>query len=295
MTRISFVLFAAAACACAALQSGGASSNGIWVQYETKLEPPSPPISHHGGGVLTENNIIKRHLCNFSNKTYIGYDLTVEAVGDGRYKLRIAPLTITPAKMDEIFSEARGWSALPLPAQPVTQTVRAGETIAFDLLVNPSTGQRVVEYLRIKGNDRQVVTVTGPARDFTPADAEIEISEPRISVNGELYKGTEKFRGGVSGPAVWMDLDGHGRFVFSLAPRPDLGLHRAGEIRGTTMTWRSGGNTYTITTDKRITTGSGAYFLYVFHDPNHRPPAPLPAGSMGLSAGPKPEAAFRRM
>jgi hypothetical protein len=279
------------------LQSGSATSNGVVIRYETKLEPATPPINNHGGGTLTENNVIKRHVCNMVTRTYFGYDLTAEAVGDGTYRLRIAPLTITPQKMDEIFSKHPGWSPLPLPAQPVTQIVRPGEVIALDLFVNSSTGQKVIEYLRVAGgNNRQVVTVEGPARDFTPADAEIDLSEPRLSINGQPFKGTRNMAGGVSGPAIWMDIDGHGRFVFSLAPRPDLGMSRAGEIRGTTMTWRSGGNTYTMTNDKPIATGSAAYNLYVFHDPTFLPPGSqkLDTGWIGMSAGPKPDPAIRR-
>ena len=200
--------------------------------------------------------------------------------------------------MDEIFNKHPGWSALPLPAQPVTQVVRPGEVIALDLFVNSSTGQKVVEYLRVAGGNanRQVVNVDGPARDFTPADAEIDLSEPRLSINGQPFKGTRNMAGGVAGPAVWMDIDGHGRFVFSLAPRPDLGMNRAGEIRGTTMTWRSGGTTYSITTDKPIATGSAAYNVYVFHDPTFLPPGSqqMDAGWIGMSAGPKPDPAIRR-
>jgi hypothetical protein len=45
------------------LMTGGADSNGVWLSYETGLEPPSPSIRQHGGGTLTENHVIKRHIC----------------------------------------------------------------------------------------------------------------------------------------------------------------------------------------------------------------------------------------
>jgi hypothetical protein len=279
----------------AAIQSGGASGdNGVYVQYEMKLEPPVPPITSYGGGVAVEKNVIKRHIVNYANKTYFGYDLTAEDAGDGRYRLRFAPLTITPEFMSRTYKGTSGWSSLALPTQPVTHTIRAGETIALDLFVNPSTGQKLIDYLRVENNSRQPVTVEGAARDFSPADAEIELSDPAISIDGKRFG--KSSRGGISGPAVWIDLDGHGRFVFSLAPRPDLGLRRAGEIRGTTMTWRSGSSTYVIETDKPIASGSAAYHLYVFHDPSFRPPGHenLDRGWIGMSAGPKPDAAFRR-
>ncbi|HSB17990.1 MAG TPA: hypothetical protein VLE22_26300 [Bryobacteraceae bacterium] len=284
MKLVSLILLTLSAYG-AQLMSGGASSNGVWVSYETRLEPDSPSIRKHGGGTLTEKNVIKRHLCNFDNNTYFGYDLVAEPLGGGRYRLRFAPLTITPRKMSEIFSEANvsNWTPLPLPREPATLEIQAGETVALDLFVNPSTGQKVTDYLTIKGDERQVVHVAGPARDFGPEDATIEISFPNVSVDGTPLVSSQ---GGVSGQAVWIDLPGHGRFVFSLAPHPDLGMQKAGEIRGTTMTWRTGGHEYTITTDKPIASGSRAYNLYVFH-------IPRTANYFGMSAGAKPDDPIR--
>ncbi len=96
------------------------------------------------------------------------------------------------------------------------------------------------------------------------ANKDAVLSCPRVVVDGKNIASSE---GGISGDAVWIDLPGHGRFVFSLAPRLEIGMQRAGEIRGTTMSWRSGGHHYTITTDKPIASGSRAYNLYVFHIP----------------------------
>jgi hypothetical protein len=267
---------------------GSASSNGVWVKFDTRLEPGSPPIRKHGGGTLTEKNVIKRHLCNFDNNTYFGYDLTAEPAPGGRVGLRFAPLTITPEKMSEIFHEERHrvpiWTPLPLPGGSVAMEVRPGETVALDLFVNPSTGQKVTDYLTVKGSERQEVRVAGPARDFSPEDATIEISSPQLSVDGKALTSSEA---GISGQAVWLDIPGHGRFVFSLASLLDLGMQRAGEIRGTTMTWRARGHEYAITTDRPIASGSGAYHLYVFH-------IARTAEHFGMSAGPRPDDPIRR-
>lgn len=132
------------------LMSGGADSNGVWVRYETRLEPPSPPINHHGGGTLTEKQIIKRHICNFDNNTYFGYDLTIRPLQDGRYEMVFEPLSITPAKMSEIFPKVSNWTLLARPNGPASMQVRAGETVALDLFSNSSTGQKVTDYLTIR-------------------------------------------------------------------------------------------------------------------------------------------------
>ncbi|MDQ2946353.1 MAG: hypothetical protein M3Y27_10500 [Acidobacteriota bacterium] len=277
--RIASFLFFSISAYGANLMSGGASSNGVWVNYETRLEPGSPTIARHGGGTLTEQNVIKRHVCNFDNDTYFGYDLSVETLDGGRYRFRFAPLTITPRKMSEIFTKVSNWTPLPLPGGPVTMEVRAGETIALDLFVNPSTGQKLTDYLTIKGNERKQLQVDGAPRDFSPEDATIELSSPRVIIDGKNVASAE---GGISGEAVWIDLPGHGRFVFSLAPRLDIGMQKTGEIRGTTMTWHAAGSDYMITTDKPIASGSRAYNLYVFHIPRN-------VQSFGMSAGARPE------
>ncbi|MGH9632508.1 MAG: hypothetical protein ACRD7E_29735 [Bryobacteraceae bacterium] len=280
--RLSLILLSISAYG-ASLLTGMASSNGVWVSYETRLEPGSPPIRKHGGGVLTEKNVIKRHMCNFDNNTYFGYDLTVEPLAEGRYRFQFAPLTITPQEMSKLFDEVPNWTALPLPDEPVTMEVMAGQTVALDLFVNPSTGQKLTDYLTIKGSKRPPADIAGPARDFKVEDATIEISQPEVRVDG---KAVASWPGGISGQAVWIDLPGHGRFVFSLAPRPDLGMQKSGEVRGTTMRWRTGKHEYTIETDKPVASGSRAYNLYVFH-------IPRTVESFGMSAGPRPDDPIR--
>ncbi len=287
MKMISLMLFsflAQGAQPGAKLMSGGVSSHGISADFETRLVPGSPPIQRHGGGTLTEGHVIKRHLCNFDNLTYFGYDLTMEALPEGRVRLRFAGLTITPPKMSEIYKEVPNWTALPLPAAPATLDVKVGETVALDLFVNRSTGQKVTDYLTIEGSERVEARVEGPARDFSADDVDIAISSPKVNVDG---KPAFSWGGSIAGQAVWVDLPAHGRFVFSLLPRPDLGMQRLGEIRGNRMTWRLGGHDYAIAASKPIAPGSRAYHLYVFA-------IPRAVTEFGLSAGPRPDDPIRR-
>src|SRR5579864_6509790 len=77
------------------LMTGNASVNGVSFSYETRLEPPEPPISKFGGGALThDNKVVKRHLCDFAQKKCFGYDLTMEPLADGRCRLEFSPLTM---------------------------------------------------------------------------------------------------------------------------------------------------------------------------------------------------------
>jgi hypothetical protein len=203
------------------LMSGGASSHGVWVRYVSRLEPGSPPIHKVGGGVLTSKDIIKRHLCNFDNNTYFGYDLTVEPIVDNRFLLLFAPSSLSPQDITGFFKEVSFWTPLPLPDGPTTMEARAGETVALDLFVNPSTGQKVTDYLTIDNNEREQSHVTGDTHDFSAEDATIAIMSPHVSVDGKQVISSQ---GGISGSGVVVDIPGNGRFIFSLAPRYVRGL-----------------------------------------------------------------------
>src|SRR5215467_1410292 len=109
MKRISFLLILPfTSVLWAQLMTGNGHVNGVSFSYETKLEPPDPPIGKFGGGTLThDNKIVQRHLCDFTQRKYFGYDLKMETLFDGRYLLEFSPLTITPAKMTEIFDSVK--------------------------------------------------------------------------------------------------------------------------------------------------------------------------------------------
>ena len=239
---------------------------------QCRLEPPDPPISKFGGGALThDNKVVKRHLCDFAQKKCFGYDLTMEPLADGQFRLEFSPLTITSAQMDNLFPEVKGWTLLPMPQHPATQILHPGDTLALDLFVNPSTGQKIVDYIKVQGGHRRLLSATGSPHDFSGEEGWLEIRAPRLTINGKPLESTANYRGGVGGSPVWIYVNGHGRFIFSLAPRWDLGLQKAGEIRGSTPTWRWGSDEFELNADKRIAPGGGAYNVYVFNDVSYRP------------------------
>ena len=105
--------------------------------------------------------------------------------------------------------------------------MRGGETVALDLFVNPTTGQKIVDYLTVEGGAKRVFTSTGNARDFSLDDISLELSKPRLSINGKLAQQAEVT---ISGPSMCIYLAGRGRFIFSLAPHPELGFQKAAKF-----------------------------------------------------------------
>ncbi|MBI2685676.1 MAG: hypothetical protein HYX27_05115 [Acidobacteria bacterium] len=155
MKLLSLFFVALTAAHAEKLMGGSVWSNGTLVKFETRLEPGAPPITKHGGGTLTEKHTIKRHVCNFDNHTYFGFDLTMRRLESGKLRLEFAQLTITPAQMTELFPKVTDWKPLALPGDaPALLEVNDGDVVALDLFVNPSTGQKVIEYMTVNDKDK---------------------------------------------------------------------------------------------------------------------------------------------
>jgi len=245
------------------------SSHGVVnysFDYETRLEPPAPPISGFGGGMISGGNEMHRLVTDHSSHIYFGYDLTVEVLPQqNTYRVTFRPLS---ASMEKFGLDAAGWSKVVLPGYPAPQTVRAGETIALDLFTNPTTGQKIVEYIRFRDPARPVSNVakSGPARDFAVEDAEIKLMEPLVRVNGMPLAATQHFTGGITGAVAWIYIPNHGRYVLSLAPYATHSLQKAGEIRANSLTFSIGADTITLDCSERIAPGSAPYNLYVLYE-----------------------------
>lgn len=232
---------------------------GLEVRFVTKVEPPGENARAKLPGAIIGEKGRAHHLINDpAHKVTFGYDLSLEPSDDGQ----TVQLRIEPMKTSDPRSYVQpGWTLLALPRYPVLPKVKIGDTVALDLLVNRSTGQKIVDYLTV------VRQTEGPAHDFTLADVDLTLMEPRVRVNGNLLDATAKFQGGTSGTVVWLYLPGHGRFILSLFPNEALGFHRNGVAAGDTITFREGSAEYHVACSVAVAPGQGRYHLYVAHEP----------------------------
>ena len=197
--------------------------------------------------------------------------------------MSVAPLSVPANKI--VPKNEAGWAIVPLPAYPSPQTVHGGDAIALDLLMSSSTGQKIVDYIRIEDRRREVYRSPGPARDFSVADVELRLMDPRLSINpkrptfdGELRRWSRRGRNLVFHPDF-------GRYYLLLAPRPDLGFQKAGEIRGNVLKFNIGGNTIALDCNGRIAPGKTAYNLYVLHNAGWHPNNSEGRQAFGMTAG----------
>jgi uncharacterized protein YecT (DUF1311 family) len=126
----------------------------VEISIESKLEPPEAhdplPGLRLGSGRLTDRRGIARFSANPTSHEYFGYDLRVDALdaAAGTYRITFSALSLTPDEMK--LADGAAWRSLPPPAFPLPQTVQLWDTIALTLFENPSTGQKIVDYIKLR-------------------------------------------------------------------------------------------------------------------------------------------------
>ncbi len=247
-------------------QTGGLTvSNQAWrgleIRFETKIEPPGTLLP---GGVITGPDRVHHIINDAAHHRAFGYDIGLDPAADGQTaQIRIERWNPAESKI----SFHAGWTFLQLPKYPVIPNVKVGETVALDLLVNSSTGQKVVDYLTLRRRDD--IDLRNPPHDFTVADAELTLAGPRVFVNGKLD--AEESAGGMSGAVIWLYLEGRGRFVLSLIPNDKLGFARNGVVSRNGLLFHDRGAEFRVECDSRIAPGSGTYNLYLRQEREWRP------------------------
>jgi hypothetical protein len=120
----------------------------------------------------------------------------------------------------------------------------------------------------------KAATVRPPSRDFFDADAELVITKPRVSLNGNAVELPQAIAPKpvsiVKGKVVWIYVPGHGRYLLSLSPRHGFSL--AGQVGGTSLEFELRSDEIQIDAKERIAEGSAMYNLYVLHQSDWLPP-----------------------
>ena len=263
--------------------------------WQSRLEPPTPPITEelgYGDGTNPKNNNIYRVMIDRARHVYFGYEVRVEPLPQRRYRVAFQQLDLPPETFKQIHIEdPSGWKKLELgvpvgrplsPFRDAPDIVGALDVIAVDLMTNQQTGQKIVDYVVIQGPSqgwsfdrlpvqREFAYTPGTPRDFSVEDANLRLAEPRVSINGKIDETTTTSYGEVSGSAVWFSLRNRGRYILSLVPRPELGFRKAGEVRGTSLTFTLGTDTFALNSAKTIAPGDAPFNLYVLQEQGWRP------------------------
>jgi hypothetical protein len=257
------------------ISSGSFSNDKFMARYRSVVEPArqggSPAFDIGITGVTTTKDGCHRYVVDRKQRKYFGYDIAIEPLSDGTFRATFKPLSIRPERIFD--SDPSGWTLISIPKYPEPQRVREGDTIALDLMVNPSTGQRLVDYLTITASEKTRFTrIAGPARDLQIEDVSMQLSSPQVTMNGKKASTEGDFHGAARGPIVWFYIPDRGRYVLSMARRDSLGFRKAGEVRGDKITFTWGNDSFEIANRERVVTARDNVFaLYVYYDASYFP------------------------
>jgi hypothetical protein len=245
---------------------GHSDWSGTRLHFAARFEPPDAGAAKKIDSAVVTGQQDRQHrlILDRSQKRYFGYDLKMEPRGSGTFQLRIEPLNLTAKQLEEIGADS-SWTRLGLPKYPLIPEVRVGDSVTIDLLVNPASGQKIVDYISL----RRAIDQSVPS-DFSLTDAVLEMDSPKVMVNGKPVDGSP-FGGDLIGSVLWFYLAGHGEFVISMFPNPKLGFQKAGQVAGKTLTFSDGGVVYRLESNTRIAPGLGIYNVYVRHKAASRP------------------------
>ena len=158
---------------------------------------------------------------------------------------------------------------------PPAFLIEDGGMFALDVLVNPQTGVKIVDVIKISSGAKQTGSNTAksqPPRDFSPDAVELSVKNFKFLINEQNVLGAENpVRGGVTGAIIWIYLPGQGRFIFSLTPREGYDFQKIGMIQGNKISFQIGVNRYEWISEKPVFGGGGSWNLWVLHDAEYSP------------------------
>jgi hypothetical protein len=270
------------------IETGTASHGGFDFIWETRLEPPVPPLSDDLGMIVLETppNIMHRVMIDRGARVYFGYNARIDVLSGGHFRVTLGALTMTPQLEKLLGENANTWRMLPSPRFPPAQVIEAGDILELPLLTNSGWGQRLTDYVTVRDSaartfdspSREAAVAPGAPRDFTVEDVELRLSRPTVTVRTKTASGGSGRQGEVvgdfTGSVLWLYVPYRGRYLLSLQPRADLGFRKAGDIRGSTMRFTDGATTYNLGSAARIAPGQSAFNLYVLLQKDWKPTYP---------------------
>ncbi len=222
----------------------------------------------------TDENVVYRLLIDKKNKLYFGYELEIVPTADTeKFEVFIKPLSFKGENgnvLKEITEEYNS-SLGSLPKYPDKILVQEGDTIAFDILENSQTKQKISDSIKITRKKQKLENYfTQPKNpgDFTVNDVKLSVLGFDIYVNDEKVKFAG---GGMIGSVIWIYFPNKGRFIFSPIEQPGYNFQRLGVIDDKTMDFNYAGVNYKFISNTPILSSFGKWNLWVMFDPDYQP------------------------
>jgi hypothetical protein len=227
--------------------------------------------------LIDDKQVIHRLLVDADGKPVFGYDLSVSGNSDLRQ------FTVTARPLDQQFESrlsARTGSRQPekiatLPRSSESQVLDDGDAFTLDLLVNPDSGIKIVDIVKVSF-DRANLWDNNPRslpRDFTLDAVQMTVREYQLLRNGKTIA-SSKSTTGCSGTLIWVYVPDRGRYIFSLVPRVGYQFQKVGFVASNKIEFSIGKDRYEWISSVPVLNDSGAWNLWVLHEPKYVPLIP---------------------
>jgi hypothetical protein len=260
--------------------------NGTYIQTGIGILPPDTkeltevrPLVFGSSKLSAENSF--RRLLKLADGRIIIYEVMVKELEEGRrFEVALRPVALGQSELQELGLDPGSVESKFLQNYSLPLIVNDGDIVALDVLANPRTGAKLVDYFRVSRAEPRLTSnlesLSATARQIAVKDIELAI------VNGEIRRNgvsVHKSSIGVSGRYIWVDIPEVGRFLFSLAARVESeDFQPTAFVSGKEIVFSRGPDRYELMSDRTIVPATGVFRLWVRYDPNFSFPL-LPAGS----------------
>lgn len=232
-------------------------------------------------------SVVKRLIVDPGLSSYFGYSLRASrTVAGGSFRVEIEKLEPSPGSpllrlMETLCPSCQELRATASVRYPDPFELGDGEAFILDLLENPTSGEKIVDVIRVSSSRPD---------DQPPAPPALRMVNCVLKVDGEAVRGS----GSVYGDVISFHVQDHGRFFISPSPLEGYAFEPIARLAGRTITFSAAGHTYEWVSKEPVR-GAGAEAagpLWVWHEAGYESPVWLDAdhespigGNFGFGAG----------
>lgn len=262
MTRISWLILAAATCCFAQASSHVALSNGVQLTITTSSDNGTP-VALAATLEPSSGNSFYRIFRDENNLAVFAYELEVARTADGQ-NFRITAKSATDAFAVR-FPDADGGKPTPTLSTTLESPVlNSGEQFAIPIPANPGLGETLTDIVQVR------LAQQGGRNGGAQDTAQIRFSGLKVFVHGQsaspLGAGAD-----VAGKYAMFYIPGRGGYFFSAEPDEPSPFQQVGVVDGKHLTFTIDNETYDCTANARILVHADRGQLWLNHDPNYKP------------------------
>jgi hypothetical protein len=252
---------------------GTVPSGGFELKVSTSVATAASPTPEQG---------VFRRILKLSDGRAIVYEIAVKRLDEGkRFEVNLRSWTPTAEEAQETGIDPARIETNFLSRYSAPLSINDGDMLALDVLINPRTGVKLVDYFRITSRPpvlrRSIGDLVGKARSLEVDDVEFFVEQFELSLNGDVIYTS---KGGMGGRFIWLDIPQTGRFIFSLTPLAESdGFHRSGYLTRQQIVFTNGMDRYELVSEHPIIPASGVFHVWVRLDPTFTFPSAHQSGN----------------